>query len=63
MPVVMVVWGAAVSVPVLVHDQHRTGCWVRSMMGGLTPWVGHAESQDVPGGSEMIHPYGKEKLP
>ena len=31
--------------------------------GGLTPWVGHAESQDVPGGSEMIHPYGKEKLP
>ncbi len=40
------------------YEKFRTTLW-----GGLTPWVGHAESQDVPGGSEMIHPYGKEKLP
>ena len=29
----------------------------------LTPCVGHAQSQECPGGSEMIQPDGKEKLP
>lgn len=29
----------------------------------LTPCVGHAQSQECAGGSEMIHPDGKEKLP
>ena len=30
--------------------------------GALPPCVGHAQSRDVPGGSEMIQPDGKEKL-
>ena len=31
--------------------------------GDLTPCVGHAQSQECAGGSEMIQPDGKEKLP
>ena len=30
--------------------------------GALPPCVGHAQSRDVPGGSEMIQPDGKEEL-
>lgn len=40
--------------------------WVRAFIrfhgGDLPPCVGHAQSRDVPGGSEMIQRDGKEKL-
>ena len=31
--------------------------------GALTPCVGHAQSRECPGGSEMIQPDGKKELP
>ncbi|WP_131830814.1 abortive infection family protein, partial [Mycobacteroides abscessus] len=34
-----------------------------SLERDLTPCVGHAQSQECAGGSEMIQPDGKEKLP
>jgi len=44
-------------------DNVRPGDWRRQIDDwDLTPCVGHAQSQDVPGGSEMIQRDGKEKL-
>ncbi|WP_192827624.1 hypothetical protein [Mycolicibacterium aromaticivorans] len=37
--------------------------WARNPDRDLTPCVGHAQSQECAGGSEMIQPDGKEKLP
>ena len=35
---------------------------MKAIDGDLTPCVGHAQSQECPGGSEMIQRDGKEEL-
>ena len=45
------------------NKQHAAPTWKKSFgHRDLTPCVGHAQSRDVPGGSEMIQRDGKEKL-
>jgi len=37
--------------------------WLQLVPPDLTPCVGHAQSRECPGGSEMIQPDGKKELP
>ena len=44
------------------NDELNYDDYTHDFMGTLTPCVGHAQSWDVPGGSEMIQRDGKEEL-
>ena len=47
----------------VLADRFRAVTIVERDERDLTPCVGHAQSQECAGGSEMIQPDGKEKLP